>query len=436
MRDTYRNAMDHLAFPHTPDYDTLCRSAAHKPRRALRAAAVAACICLLTLVSAFAASPAFRTQVLQTLHIGTAAPDTQLANYTVTSVALAETVSCSYFTLPQGSDAYDFDSGVLFDGQTFYAVTEASDLTPLPGGVVQCSVEWDNFSYPLHFAYGVDGEQLYVRSFADSHELRHWTVEAEAGRTDSVLLRPQWSYDAVTGYSRYTLLRLNLDTLTVTHVADREETYYGAVSPNVAHLEQQWGLQLRQRTQVSETELAYFYQKPIVLLQSTQTGTVEKLDAPEFGTGAAWDGRIYWLGQDSGSVYRLSGRHWETLFTGFDRMEYHPTASGLVVTGRTASGAPAVADVPAGALYQLPPELGSACNVFRAGENRLVITWKDLFQIEHIALLDTQTLQLQLVERRSTGGQTLLWGMLDDQRLTVVSSRTDGNVTVELYTFS
>lgn len=436
MHDTYRSAMDHLAFSPMPDYDTLCRAAMHKPHRTLRTVAVAACVCVLTLVSAFAASPAFRAEVLQTLCIGTAAPDTQLENYTVTSVALAETVSCSYFTLPQGSDAYDFDSGVLFDGQSFYTVTEASALTRLPGGTVQHSVEWNDFTYPLHFAYGVDGEQLYVRSFSDSHELRHWTVEAEAGRTDSVLLRLLWSYDAVTGYSRYTLLRLDLDTLTLTHIADREETYYDAVSPNVAHLEQQYGLQLRQKNQISEQKLVYFYQKPILLLQSTETGVVEKLDAPEFGTGAARAGQIYWLGQDSGTVYRLSGRRWETLLTGLDRMEYHPTTSGVVVTGRTASGAPAVADVLSGALYQLPPELGSACNVFRAGEHRLVITWKDLFQIEQIALLDTQTLQLQLVERRSTGGQTHLWGMLDDRRLAVVSSRTDGNVTVELYTFS
>ena len=51
-------------------------------------------------------------------------------------------------------------------------------------------------------------------------------------------------------------------------------------------------------------------------------------------------------------------------------------------------------------------------------------------------MLDGENSQLKLLERQNIGGMTQRRGMLDDHRFAVVSSRTTGNVTVEIYDFS
>ena len=51
-------------------------------------------------------------------------------------------------------------------------------------------------------------------------------------------------------------------------------------------------------------------------------------------------------------------------------------------------------------------------------------------------MLDGENGQLKLLERQNIGGLTRLRGMPDDHRFLVVSSRTTGNVTVEIYDFS
>jgi hypothetical protein len=149
------------------------------------------------------------------------------------------------------------------------------------------------------------------------------------------------------------------------------------------------------------------------------------------------DDSVYWLGHESGTVYSWNGQTWAGVITGLRQMSLQNATAGLVVTGVTARGTPAIADVLRGELYELPSELGKASYVFRHSvEGPLVLVWEDLFQIRYLAVLDTQNSQLKLLERQNTGGMTHLRGMLDDHRFLLASGRTVGNVTVEIYDFS
>ena len=78
-----------------------------------------------------------------------------------------------------------------------------------------------------------------------------------------------------------------------------------------------------------------------------------------------------------------------------------------------------------------------ATHVFRRSEDApLVLVWEDLSRVRLLAVLDGADGRLKLLERQNIGGMTQLRGMLDDHRFAVVSSRTTGNVTVEIYDFS
>lgn len=435
MQETYRNAMEHLHFSPVSTQEVLNRSTQYRhPRRFLSAAAVAACVCVLTLATAFAVSTDFRTSVLHLLRVGSSAADAQQENYTITTTALDANVTYSYLTLPQGSDVADIQDGALFDGQHFRVLTEDNTLRQLPGNVVQREVTWNGWTYQIHFAYGTDGEKLYVRQLSNS--MLRWTVAADSEDVGAVRLRLIWESDITYGMVRYTELRLDLEDFTVTHIADRMDTWWTDVAPTVAELEQRLGLLQRSSHDLGGARV-YFYQKPVVLWLDKASGTVRHIDAPEWGEGICVDDSVYWLGHESGTVYSWNGQTWAGVITGLRQMSLQNAAAGLVVTGVTARGTPAIADVLRGELYELPSELGKASYVFRHSvEGPLVLVWEDLFQIRYLAVLDTQNSQLKLLERQNTGGMTHLRGMLDDHRFLLASGRTVGNVTVEIYDFS
>ena len=169
MRETYQKAMDHLEFaPLSAQNILACHRQSRRGGRFLSAAAVAACTCLLTLATVFAVNPQFRADVLSLLRVGSTAADATQANYTTTVTTLNADITYSYLTLPQGSDGADIQDGVLFDGQHFWAVTQDNRLQQLPGSVVDREITWDGWSVALHFAWGCDGEKLYVRQLSDS----------------------------------------------------------------------------------------------------------------------------------------------------------------------------------------------------------------------------------------------------------------------------
>ena len=435
MPHTYRNAMDHLVFSDNLHYGALYRAARRRPRRVFRAAALAACGLLLTLVTVFAVSPQFRSSVLSLLHVGSTAADTTQENYTTTVTALDADITYSYLTLPQGSDAADIDDGVLFDGQYFWAVTQDNQLHQLPGSVVEREITWGSWNYALHFAYGCDGEKLYVRQLSDIWP--RWTVEADPQDLNAVRLHLIWELDASYDMIRYTELQLDLENFTLTHIAERYENRWTQVPSAVAEIEQRQGMLLRSSHAVSEHEQVYFYHRPVVLWYSESTDTVRHIDAPEWGDGTYVSGAVYWLGSRSGTVYRWNGRTWDGVITGMRQISHCRAAAGLVVTGVTDNGAQAVADVLRAQLYELPKELGAPSYVFRHSENApLVLVWEELSRVRQVAVLDGENSRLKLLERQNIGGMTQLRGMLDDHRFAVVSSRTTGNVTVEIYDFS
>lgn len=436
MRETYQNAMEHLEFTPLSAQDVLeHHRQAHHGRRFLSAAAVAACACLLTLATVFAVSPQFRTSVLSMLHVGSTAADAAQENYTTTVTALDAHIAYAYLTLPQGSDAADIHDGVLFDGQHFWTLTEDNSLRQLPGGVVKREITWDDWDYQLHFAYGCDGETLYVRQLEDVQP--RWTVEADPQDLNAVRLHLIWESDASYGMVRYTELRLDLEDFTLTHIAERTETRWTEVPPVVAEIEQRLRLLRRGSYAVGEQQRVYFYHKPVVLWLDEASGTVRQIDAPEWGEGTCVAGSVYWLGHNSGTVYGWNGRTWEGVITGLRQMIHCRTAAGLMVTGVTDSGAPAVADVLRGQVYELPEDLGAPTGVYRHSDDApVVLVWEDLFRVRYLAVLDGENGQLKLLERQNIGGLTRLRGMPDDHRFLVVSSRTTGNVTVEIYDFS
>lgn len=435
MSHTYRTAMDHLVFSDNLHYDALCRAARRRPRRVFRAAALAACGLLLTLVTAFAVNPQFRLNALELLHVGSTAADTAQENYTVTVSNLDADITYSFLTLPQGSTAAYMHDGVLFDGQHFWALAEDNTLQQLPGSVVEREITWDGWTYALHFAYGSDGKKLYVHQLSDT---RPWCiVEAAPQDLNAVRLQLIWESDITYGMVRYTELRLDLEDFTLTHIAEREENWWTEVPSAVAEAEQRLGLLRRSSHTVSSHEQVYFYHRPVILWYNETTGTVRHIDAPEWGDGAYVSGAVYWLGSRSGTVYRWNGRTWDGVVTGMHHISHCRAAAGLVVTGVTDNDAQAVADVLRAQIYELPKELGTPTHVFRHSENApLVLVWEELSRVRQLAVLDGENSQLKLLERQNIGGMTQLRGMLDDHRFAVVSSRTTGNVTVEIYDFS
>ena len=436
MRETYQKAMDHLEFaPLSAENILACHRQSRRGGRFLSAAAVAACTCLLTLATVFAVSPQFRSDVLSLLRVGSTAADATQSNYTTTVTTLNTDITYSYLTLPQGSDGADIQDGVLFDGQHFWAVTQDNRLQQLPGSVVDREITWDSWSVALHFAWGCDGEKLYVRQLSDSWP--RWTVNADPQDLYAVRLHLIWEKDTSYDMVSYTELRLDLQDFTLTHIADRTETRWTEVPSVVADIEQRLGLLLRSSNMVSDHEQVYFYHRPVVLWYNETTGTVRHIEAPEWGEGTCIDGIVYWLGSKSGTVYRWNGRTWDGAITGMHQISHCRTAAGLVVTGVTNNDAPAVADVMRRQLYELPKELGAPTCVFRRSEDApLVLVWEDLSRVRQLAVLDVADGQLKLLERQNIGGMTQLRGMLDDHRFAVVSSRTTGNVTVEIYDFS
>ena len=435
MPHTYRNAMDHLVFSDNLHYGALCRAARRRPRRVFRAAALAACGLLLTLATAFAVSPQFRLSVLEPLRVGSTVADTTQKNYTVTATALDADITYSCLTLPQGSDAADIDDGILFDGQHFWAVTQDNQLRRLPGSVVEREITWDGWDYQLRFAWGRDGETLYVRQLEDVPP--RWTVEADPHDINAVRLHLIWELDASYDMVHYTELRLDLNDFTLTHIVDRTQSRWTEVPPAVAEAEQRLGLLRRSSHTVSSHEQVYFYHRPVILWYNETTGTVRHIDAPEWGNGAYVSGAVYWLGSRSGTVYRWNGRTWDGVITGMHHISHCRAAAGLVVTGVTDNDAQAVADVLRAQIYELPKELGAPSYVFRHSENApLVLVWEELSRVRQVAVLDGENSRLKLLERQNIGGMTQLRGMLDDHRFAVVSSRTTGNVTVEIYDFS
>ena len=436
MRETYRNAIEHLEFtPISPEKIQVRHRQTRRGRHFLSAAAVAACTCLLTLATVFAVSPQFRLDVLELLHIGSTAANTGQENYTVTTATPDADITYAYLTLPQGSSSADMQDGALFDGQCFWALQEDNTLRQLPSAVVQREITWDGWDYQLHFAWGRNGEKLYVQQLSDTRP--RWTVAADPEDLDAVRLQLIWESDITYGMVRYTELRMDLEDFTLTYIGQRTETWWTDVPPVVAEIEQRQGLLQRSSHGVGDHERVYFYHKPVVLWLNEASGTVRHIDAPEQGEGTCVEDAVYWLGHKSGTVYRWNGRSWEGIITGLRQMSLCHTAAGLLVTGVTDSGAQAIADVLSGQLYELPEELGAPTFVFRrSAETPTVLVWEDLFQVRYLAALDTQTCQLKLLERQSTGGMTKLRGMMDDHRLIIASSRTDGNVTVEIYDFS
>ena len=432
--EIYRQAIDHLEFsPHL--YEAVTRRAARRPRRCLRALTAAACVCLLTLVTAFAVSPGFRGSVLQLLRVGSTAADSTQENYTVTTTALDADITYSYLTLPQGSSGADIQDGALFDGQCFWVLQQDNTLRQLPGAVVQREITWDDWDYQLHFAYGSDGEKLYVHQLSDTRPW--WTVAADPQDVNAVRLQLIWESDITYGMVRYTELRMDLEDFTLTYMDQRTESWWTDVPPAVAQIEQRLHLLRRSDHAVGEGQRVYFYHKPFVLWLHEASGAVRHIEAPEWGQGACVEGTVYWLGHESGTVYRWDGRSWEGVITGLRQMNHCSPAAGLLVTGVTDSGAQAIADVLSGQLYELPEELGAPTSVFRrSADGPTVLVWEDLFQVRYLAVLDTGKCQLRLLERQSTGGMTKLRGMMDDHRLIIAGSRTDGNVTVEIYDFS
>ena len=433
---TYRSAMDHLVFSDNLHYDALYRAARRRPHRIFRAAVLAACLFLFTLVTSFAVSPQFRLSVLELLHVGSTVANTGQENYTTTATVLEADITYSYLTLPQGSGVADLQDGALFfDGQHFWALTEENQLRQLPGSVVKRQITWDGWDYQLHFAWGRDGETLYVRQLEDVQP--RWTVQADPQDLNAVRLHLIWERDASYDMVCYTELRLDLEDFTLTHIADRTQTRWTQVPPVVAQIEQQLGLLLRSSHAVGEHEQVYFYHRPVVLWYDELSGTVHHIDAPEWGDGTCMSGTVYWLGHNSGTVYRWNGRSWDGVITGLKQMTHCRTAAGLMVTGVTDSGAQAVADVLRAQIYELPENLGAPTYVYRhSADGPVVLVWEDLFRVRYLAVLDGENGQLKLLERQNIGGMTRLRGMPDDHRFLVVSSRTTGNVTVEIYDFS
>ena len=160
-RDVYASAVEHLRF--SADFceatlECLKEAAPKKKKPVLRTLIAAACICLLTFATAFAASPRFRNVVIAVFAPGgkDVVDFSGMTENIFTAKEGVDGVSTHYIRLPK---LFDFDYGVLFypDGKPsqFYEITEDYQLRELTATTVDRMIEWEGDSYRMNFSYVV-----------------------------------------------------------------------------------------------------------------------------------------------------------------------------------------------------------------------------------------------------------------------------------------
>lgn len=421
MRETYRRGLEHLAFSEDL-YEQVARRRERErsgARRFWRAVAVVACVSLITLGTAFAANREFRSSVLSLLDLNRAEEQLPGQHYLVRESA-SGSVRTGVLTLPAAADFLD---GVVYDDSgekcRFFALTEDWQLQELPRQEVEHTITWQGETYDIHFVYAVYRGLLHTSWTGESPQ----RVGVRRGEdTRSVVL----TLTGTEGEWPFEQLLLDLETL--------EVSVYGPGEEENA---------LRRAAAEENAQIMRYVpgeQGGYLLLGGRDyllNADGERIMAPEKGQPADWQGTPYWLGHESGTVYRLEQEQWQHVITGVDRMRWHSSADGLVVTGLSERGDMIVADVISGKAYELDGVDGEQdVHVYRKGENgKLVLCFGTLAGITEVAALDTGAGQLVRLPLAEEGLFGYVCGLLDDGRFAMVSYAAEGRI-MRIYDFN
>ena len=167
--NTYRNTVEHLRFSHRFAENVTAQTVPGRHRfRFVRMAAVTAAVLLLLAVTATAAIPGLREYVFGLSDLGTsaedlsggaqgltfptdAAPRDEYLMNRITSGSV-EGVSIHYMEL-DAKLRYTFNHGMLFDGKTFWEISDEYMLSPVPSVLLELEFEKSGTAYTKSFRF-------------------------------------------------------------------------------------------------------------------------------------------------------------------------------------------------------------------------------------------------------------------------------------------
>lgn len=387
---------------------------------------IAACIVLVIsigTVTAFAASPAFRSKLLSVLRLE--AHDTgdlsPINTETFTTVEGMDGVSMHYIPLNSPADDehyYEPDDGVLisYDEEPYFqAVTEDYQLEVLETKEVNETIQWQGESVTIHFAYATYQDQLYFNHLNGPSVSRY-----SSGNTDEVLLwMPRGIDDIPVVY--------NLSTGALTDLTEKIDWN------DLPSDEERVSLGLCDGS-LYYTDDSYPAPAEFLYRANCDTGEVVKISAPEAGRGYLDSGSVYWM-TPIRKLYRLDEQdQWVPILEEISNLTQG--VRGLL-TGETKENHLAVADVLNNTVYEIPDLEIGGYSAYRYSDSGLIalirMNLSMSLGVSQIGILSPEDGQVHLLER-DMNTQDDCCGWFDENRFVIMCIK-DGQKYLCLYEF-